>query len=271
MQHGSIGLKSTLHYFLNISARYTTHDVFSVLCYCTNAANLRYYIYTRLLDCCASGGSREGSVEQLGLAHNDHAAVSSKLEVRSSHSSIDLANKLGSGVVDPDAIAATNVYAALGVVLDTCRMLLINVNNPCVCRCRLHTIRDERWGEGECLAVVESTIWGNIKRVDGCRGGQVEAIIGIGDTAISNIGLLAIGGKCDSVGVRHSISYNGGSTGVEVVTVHLLLNARVGAEGLDIAVDCVSEVEITIHRVDNKVIERAELAAKEVVEKSYVC
>lgn len=263
--------KSTLHYVLNISTRYTTHEVFSVLRYCTNATSLRYYIYVRLLDCCAGGGRRQGGVEQLGLSSNDHAAVSSKLEVGSSRSSIDLANKLGSGVVDPDAVAATNVYSTLRVVLDTCRILLANANIPCVWGCRLRTIWDEGWGEGESLAVVESTILGNIKRVDGCRGGQIEAEVGIGNTGISNIGLLAIRGKCDSVGVLDSIGYNGDSTGVEVVTVHLLLNARVGTEGLDIAVDCVSEVEITVHRVDNKVIERIELAAKKVVEKSYVC
>lgn len=263
--------KSTLHYVLNISARYTTHEVFSVLRYCTDATNLRYYIYMHLLDCCAGGGGRQGDVEQLSLSSNDHAAVSSKLEVGSSRSSIDLANKLGSSIVDPDAITATNVYAALGVVLDTCRILLANANIGCVCGCRLRTIRDERWDEGESLAVVESAVLGNIKRVDGCRGGQVEAVVGIGNTGISNIGLLAIRGECDSVGVLHSISHNGGSTGVEVVTVHLLSNTRVGTEGLDKAVDCISEVEITVDRVDNKIIERVELATKEVVEKSYFC
>lgn len=61
----------------------------------------------------------QGDVEQLGLPSNDHASVSSKLEVGSSGSSVNLANELGGGVVDPDTVTGTSVQAALGVGVNT--------------------------------------------------------------------------------------------------------------------------------------------------------
>jgi hypothetical protein len=67
---------------------------------------------------CARGG--QGGIEQLGLSSDDHASVSSKLEVRCDHSSVDFANEFSSGVVDPDAIAAANIDTALGVGFYTC-------------------------------------------------------------------------------------------------------------------------------------------------------
>ena len=64
--------------------------------------------------------STESNVEKLGLTSNNHAALSSKLEVSSSSSGVNLADKLARGVPDVDTVTATSIDTTLGVSVDTC-------------------------------------------------------------------------------------------------------------------------------------------------------
>lgn len=64
-------------------------------------------------------GSTQGNIEQLGLSRDDHPSLTSKLEVRSNSSGIDLADELARGVPDVDTIAATGINTALGIGMNT--------------------------------------------------------------------------------------------------------------------------------------------------------
>lgn len=64
--------------------------------------------------------SSESDVEKLSLASNNHTSLTSKLEVGSCGSGVDLADELAGGVPDVDTITATSIDATLGVSVDTC-------------------------------------------------------------------------------------------------------------------------------------------------------
>lgn len=63
--------------------------------------------------------SSQSDIKQLGLSSDNHPSLSSKLEVGSNSSGVDLANELASGVPDVDTITAASVHTALGVSMDT--------------------------------------------------------------------------------------------------------------------------------------------------------
>lgn len=133
----------------------------------------------------------------------------------------------------------------------------------------IHTIREQRWNKSERLAIAQSAIHGNIVRVDGCRRSRVDAEKGVANSRVSDVCLLAIRGHGNAIRVAKTISHNGDSASVEVVSVHLLSDAGVKPEILEVAVQRVGKVEIAVHRVDDEIIKRAELAAKVVVEQGY--
>lgn len=70
-----------------------------------------------------------------------------------------------------------------------------------------------------------------------------------------------------TVGKHKAISHDGDRASRVVPAIYLVPQARNGSEILQIAVQGVGEVQILADRVDDGIIERAELAAKVVVEK----
>lgn len=188
----------------------------------------------------------DSDVEQLGLTSDDHAALAGELEVGSHCTSIDLANELAGGIVYPDTVTSASVDAALGVSVDT--------------------VRDESRDVGEGLAVLERTILGDIERVDRSRRGQVAAVEAKRDTSVGDVSLVAVRGNRDAVRQSEVVSNNCGSTGLEVVAVHLVPQTRNRTEVLEVAVKGVREVEITVLGADNQVVQRVELTTKVVVE-----
>lgn len=66
-----------------------------------------------------SARSRESSVEQFRSAHDDHAAIAGKLEVRGNDAGVDLSNELARRVPDVHSVAAAGVNVSLGVAVNT--------------------------------------------------------------------------------------------------------------------------------------------------------
>lgn len=62
------------------------------------------------------------------------------------------------------------------------------------------------------------------------------------------------------------ICHNSNSACVRVESVHLILQTRGRAEVLNIAIDCVGEINVFILRVDGHIVQRVKLATKVVVE-----
>lgn len=149
-----------------------------------------------------STGSSNGGVEELGLTSDDHAAVTSELEVSGGGTGVDLANELARGVVDPDSIASAGVDTALGV--------------------GVHTIGNEGRDVGKGLAVLESSVLGDVEGVDGGWRRQVAAVETKSNTSISDVSLVTVGRDGDTIGKSEVIGNNGDGAGLEVVAVHLV-------------------------------------------------
>lgn len=154
----------------------------------------------RLLERDARGS--DSSVEELSLASDDHTALTSELEVGSCSTGVDLANELSRWVVDPNTIAAAGVDTTLGV--------------------SVHTIGDERRDVCKGLAVLESTVLGDVERVDGRWRGQVAAVEPESNASVGHVCLIAIGCDGDAVGEGEVVGNDREGTALEVVTVHLV-------------------------------------------------
>lgn len=192
--------------------------------------------------------SSNSRVEQLGLTSDDNASLTSELEISSNSTSVDLADELARGVVHPDTITSASVDTALGV--------------------SVHTIRDERWDISEGLTVFPSTILGNIKGVDGRRRREVAAVEAKRDTGVGHVGLVAIGRDGDAVGKGEVVSNDGDGARLKVVAIDLIPKTGNGTEVLEVTVESVGKVEISILGTDNQVVQRIELTAEVVVDES---
>lgn len=61
----------------------------------------------------------QGGIEELRLAHDDHAPLARKLEVSGDDARVDLAKELPGVVPDVHAVVGASVDVALGVAVDT--------------------------------------------------------------------------------------------------------------------------------------------------------
>lgn len=178
-----------------------------------------------------SAGSSKGHIEELRLTGDNHASLTSKLKVCSNGASVDLANELSRGVVNPNTIASASINTPLGVSMDA--------------------IGDEGRYVSKSFAVLEGTVLCDIERVHGGRRRQVSAVEAKRDASIGHVGLVAIRRNGDTVRESEVVSDDSGSSGLEVVAVYLVSETRNGTEILEVAVKGISEVQITVFRADN--------------------
>lgn len=68
-----------------------------------------------------------------------------------------------------------------------------------------------------------------------------------------------------TIGVNKSISNDRHSTSIRVESINLILQARSRTEVLDIAIDCVGEIDIFVLWVNGHVVQGVELATEVVV------
>jgi hypothetical protein len=181
------------------------------------------------------------------LSSNNHASLTGELEVSSNSASVDLANELARSIPHPDTIASASVDTTLGV--------------------GVNTVRNEGGNIGESFAVLECAIFSDIKRVNGSGRREVTAIEAKRNTSVSYVSLVAIGRDGDTVGESEVIGDDGRGSSLEVVTVDLVSETGDGAEVLEVAIEGVGEVQITILGVDHKVIQGVKLATEVIVKK----
>jgi primosomal replication protein N len=65
--------------------------------------------------------------------------------------------------------------------------------------------------------------------------------------------------------MNESISNDSHSTGIGVKAIDLILQARSWTEVLDIAIDCVCEIDIFVLWVDGYIVQRVELTTEVVI------
>jgi hypothetical protein len=190
----------------------------------------------------------EGDVEELGLPSNNHASFTGKLEVSSNSAGVDLANELARSIPHPNTIAGASVDTALGV--------------------GMNTVRNESGNIGKSLAVFEGAVFSDIKRVNGSGRREITAIEAKRNTSVGYVSLVAIGRDGNAVGESEVVGDDSRGSSLEVVAVDLVSETGDGAEILQETIEGICEVQITIFRVDHKVIQGVELATEVVIKKS---
>lgn len=133
----------------------------------------------------------------------------------------------------------------------------------------MNAVGNKGWNVGKSLTVLPGTVLGDIKGVNRGWRGEVAAVEAEGNTSIGHVCFVAIGGDGNAVRKGEVIRDDGDSTSLEVVAVHLVSQTGNRSEILEVAVESVGEVKITVLWANDQIIEGVELATKVVIDKSW--
>lgn len=132
----------------------------------------------------------QGGVEKLSLTSDDHASLSSELEISCGGAGEDFTNKFPRGVEHPDTITRSGVDATKGIRVNT--YVICERSDLIYAIERVHTIGDESRKIGKGLAIFKSTILVDIEGVEGSWSGQVATIETKNSTSVAYICLVTI-------------------------------------------------------------------------------
>lgn len=130
----------------------------------------------------------------------------------------------------------------------------------------MDAVGDEGGDVGKGLAVAPGAVPVDVELVDRGGRGEVAAVEAEGDARVGDVGALAVGGEGEAVGQGKVVGDDADGARFKVVAVDLVAQAGDGAEILEVAVECVREVDLGVFGADDNIVEGVELAAKVVVD-----